>query len=185
MDAFRPRQILPRVNHAASLTDDGLRQVQGGSASAQMKVSSTGGPTATTGARSAREAGGEGFSISAFAPSAAPASAGAVSSAGGVMGVGALLALQEIGSPLERRRRSIRRASSLLDELEGLKIALLGGRFGQADLDRLTRVVREHREATDDPKLEALLDDIETRALVELAKLERAAGEIDARAKLS
>ena len=150
-----------------------------------MKVSATGGPTAATGARASRSAGGDGFRISAFAPAAAPASAGAVSASGGVMGVGALIALQEVGSPLERRRRTIRRASSLLDELEGLKIALLGGSFGRVDLDRLTRVVRDQRDATDDPKLESLLDEIETRALVELAKLERAAGEIDARAKPS
>ena len=101
------------------------------------------------------------------------------------MGVDALLALQEIGSPLERRRRSIRRASSLLDELEGLKVALLGGAFGRVDLDRLTRVVREQRDATEDPRLETLLDEIETRALVELAKLERAAGEFDGHAKPS
>ena len=100
------------------------------------------------------------------------------------MGVGALIALQEVGSPLERRRRSVRRAGTLLDELEGLKIALLGGAFGRVDLDRLTRTVREHRDATEDAKLELLLDEIETRALVELAKLERAAGEIDARVKL-
>lgn len=101
------------------------------------------------------------------------------------MGVGALIALQEVGSPLERRRRSIRRASSLLDEMEGLKIALLGGSFGRVDLDRLTRVVREQRDATEDPKLESLLDEIETRALVEVAKLEFTAGKIYGSAKPS
>ena len=34
--------------------------------------------------------------------------------------------------------------------------------------------VREERATTDDPKLEGLLDEIETRAAVEIAKLERA-----------
>jgi Class II flagellar assembly regulator len=159
--------------------------MQGGRASNPMKVSATGGPTSATGPRPARGAGGEGFRIEAFTPAGPPASAGAVSTAGAVMGVGALLALQEVGSPLERRRRSVWRASSLLDELEGLKIALLGGSFGRVDLDRLTRVVREQRDATEDPKLEMLLDEIETRALVELAKLERATGENDGRVKPS
>lgn len=88
------------------------------------------------------------------------------------MGVDALLALQEVGSPLERRRRSVRRAGRLLDELEGLKVALLGGDLGLTDLDRLTRAAREQREVTDDPKLESVLDEIETRAQVEIAKLE-------------
>jgi hypothetical protein len=38
----------------------------------------------------------------------------------------------------------------------------------------LTRAVREQRALTDDPGLEGLLDEIETRAAVELAKLEGA-----------
>ena len=144
-----------------------------------MKVSATGGAAPTSGARAASGKGGEGFRISPFAPTAPPALANSVAGAGSVMGVGALIALQEVGSPLERRRRSVRRAGTLLDELEGLKIALLGGAFGQVDLDRLTRVVREHRDATEDARLELLLDEIETRALVELAKLERATREIE------
>ena len=51
-------------------------------------------------------------------------------------------------------------------------MALLGGELSQAQLDRLSRAVREQRSATEDPKLEAVLDEIETRAAVELAKLE-------------
>jgi hypothetical protein len=88
------------------------------------------------------------------------------------MGVEALLALQEVESPTERRRRSVRRAGRLLDELDKLKVALLGGDLTQAQLDALTRAVKEQRAATDDPKLEGLLDEIETRAAVELAKFE-------------
>jgi hypothetical protein len=53
-------------------------------------------------------------------------------------------------------------------------VALLGGDLSQAQLDRLSRAVREQRSATEDPKLEAVLDEIETRAAVELAKLETA-----------
>ena len=59
-------------------------------------------------------------------------------------------------------------------ELDGLKAALLGGELSQGQLDNLARTVREQRSATDDPKLEAVLDEIETRAAVELAKLEAA-----------
>ncbi len=90
------------------------------------------------------------------------------------MGVEALLALQDVESPTERKRRSVKRAGRLLDELDGLKIALLGGELSQSQLDNLTRAIREQRAGTDDPKLEAVLDEIETRAAVELAKLESA-----------
>lgn len=138
-----------------------------------MKVSATGSATPGGGARPAR-GGGEGFRLAGPDAASATSQTSSVSGVGGVMGVGALLALQEVGSPLERRRRSVRRASRLLDELDGLKIALLGGAFGHADLDRLARAVRDQRDATDDPKLEGVLDEIETRAMVELAKLERA-----------
>ena len=39
----------------------------------------------------------------------------------------------------------------------------------------LTRAVRQQRDLTDEPGLEGLLDEIETRAAVEIAKLEVAA----------
>ncbi len=84
----------------------------------------------------------------------------------------ALIALQEIDGPLGRRRRAVNRAGRLLDELEGLKLSLLEGEIDEGGLRRLTAAVREQREATSDPGLEAVLDQIETRAAVELAKLE-------------
>ena len=136
-----------------------------------MKVSGAGGPAQTSGSRPARGGGG-GFRIVGASAPAAPV---AVSNAGGVssvMGVGALLALQDVESATQRRRRSVGRAGRLLDELDELKIALLGGDLDPGQLDRLATTVREHRSATDDPKLEGLLDEIETRAAVELAKLE-------------
>lgn len=139
-----------------------------------MKVTGTGGLSQTSGAKPARSATGGGFSVSNTPAPAAPAAAAGVAAAGGVMGVEALLALQDVESPSERRRRSVGRAGRLLDELDGLKVALLGGELSQAQLDRLARAVREQRAATDDPKLEGLLDEIETRAAVELAKLDMA-----------
>jgi len=140
-----------------------------------MKVSGTGGLSQTSGAKPARGAGGGGgFSVTGASTPAAPTQVSTVSNVSGVMGVEALIALQDVESPTERRRRSVRRAGRLLDELDGLKIALLGGELSQAQLDALSRAVREQRSATDDPKLEAVLDEIETRAAVELAKLEAA-----------
>ena len=139
-----------------------------------MKVSGTGGPTQATGPRPARAGGGEGFRIAAPDAPAAAAPASSVASTASVMGVDALIALQEVGSPLERRRRSVARAGHILDVLDGLKVALLDGELAPADLERLAHAVRQQRAATEDPKLEELLDEIETRAAVELAKLEAA-----------
>jgi hypothetical protein len=90
------------------------------------------------------------------------------------MGVEALLALQETGGPLERKRRAVGRAGRILDVLDDIKVALLDGDLSSGELDRLRRAVRDERSATDDPKLEAVLDEIELRAAVEVAKLEQA-----------
>lgn len=139
-----------------------------------MKVTGTGGLSQASGAKPARGTTGGGFSISGASAPQAPAAPAGVSGVTGVMGVEALLALQDVESSTERKRRSVSRAGRLLDELEGLKIALLGGDLSEVQLDRLSRAVREQRSATEDPKLEGLLDEIETRAAVELAKLETA-----------
>ena len=139
-----------------------------------MKVTGTGGVSQTSGAKPARgpAASGGGFRVVGPGAPAAPAQVSSVANVSGVMGVEALLALQDVESATERRRRSVGRAGRLLDELDSLKVALLGGELSQAQLDRLSRAVREQRAATDDPKLESVLDEIETRAAVELAKLE-------------
>lgn len=107
-------------------------------------------------------------------PAAAAPAAQAAPTAGvtGVMSVDALLALQDVGGPLERRRRAVGRAGRILDVLDDLKLAMLGGEVTGADLERLSRAVRDQRDATDEPALEGVLDEIETRAAVELAKLE-------------
>ena len=141
-----------------------------------MKITGTGGVSQPAGAKPARAAvGGEGFRIVGPQGPAAPVQVSSSASVGGVMGVAALLALQDVETPTERRRRSVRRAGRLLDELDEIKIALLGGDLSQTQLERLGRAIREQRSATEDPRLESLLDEIETRAAVELAKLEMAA----------
>lgn len=140
-----------------------------------MKVTGTSGVGQASGPRSAQgAAGGEGFKLPTPSAAAGPSQAANVAGSAAVMGVEALLTLQDVGGPLERRRRAVGRAGRLLDVLEGLKLALLEGQITGHDLDRLQRAIREQRQATDDPRLEGLLDEIETRAAVELAKLEQA-----------
>jgi len=79
-------------------------------------------------------------------------------------------ALQAAPNALERRRRAVSRAGRLLDVLDDVKLSLLDGGDAGGALQRLRAAVREQREGTDDPRLEGVLDEIETRAAVELAK---------------
>lgn len=140
-----------------------------------MKVSGTSGVGGPAGGGRARPTGGgEGFRLAGPASAAPTAQAQAAAGVGGVMSMDALLALQDVGGPLERRRRAMGRAGRILDVLEEVKVAMLGGGATAADLERLSRAVRDQRDATDEPGLEGVLDEIETRAAVELAKLELA-----------
>ena len=138
-----------------------------------MKVS---GPTSaprTGGTTSASARPGSGnFSLSGPAAAAEATAPARAASAAPVSSLEALIALQQVDGPLERRRRAVGRAGKLLDVLDQLKVSLLDGDLDAGSLDRLSRALREERAATEDPGLESLLDEIETRAAVEQAKLE-------------
>ena len=136
-----------------------------------MKVVGTGGPNAATGSRGAR-GGASGFSLGQAAGAAAPAATASVAATSSMAGVSALMALQEVEGPLERRRRAVKRGGGLLDRLDELKMALLSGETGGPALERLARVLREERPDDGDAELTALLDQIDLRAQVELAKAE-------------
>jgi hypothetical protein len=110
-----------------------------------------------------------GFSV-AGAGSGSPAARTA--SAAGVGSLEALIALQGAADPLERRRRAVGRAGKILDMLDEVKISLLGGGAATGAIGRLMQAVSEQRDATEDVGLEGVLNEIETRAAVELAKAE-------------
>lgn len=137
-----------------------------------MKVS---GPSRSTPSQPGRGSAGTasgGFSIAGTGSSAPAAKAAATSATAGVAGVSALMALQAVDDPLERRRRNIRRGTGLLDRLDELKLALLSGESGQGALEGLRRGLAQAREAFPEPDLDAVLEQIDLRAQVELAKAE-------------
>jgi len=135
-----------------------------------MKVTGASGPSAPQGSRPVRSAGG--FSLPAAGGSAASSAAVATAAASGVGDVSALMALQGVEDVLERRRRAIRRGGGLLDRLEELKLALLNGEAGEGALESMGRALREERPIDADSALNGLLEQIDLRASVELAKAE-------------
>jgi hypothetical protein len=84
-----------------------------------------------------------------------------------------LVALQANEDATERRKRQVRRGHDLLDGLDKLKAALLGGAVPSAQLVQLKAQLEARRENTDDPRLEDLIGHIELRVAVEIAKLGR------------
>lgn len=84
-------------------------------------------------------------------------------------GIDAILALQGVDNSKQRRKQSMRHGHSMLDTLEEIKADLLIGNVSEGRLHRLMALVSRARQQAD-PDLEALIDDIDLRAQVELAK---------------
>jgi hypothetical protein len=87
-----------------------------------------------------------------------------------------VLALQEAPDATTRnraRQRAKERGGIMLDHLEEIRLGLLMGTIPVAKLEQLGQLVRAKREQIDDPRLLEILDEIEVRAAVELAKLSR------------
>jgi L-fucose isomerase-like protein len=137
-----------------------------------MKVNGPGssGPIGQASNRARPSSGG--FSLDSAEQAGASAPAASVSDAAPVSSLDALIALQEYPTSLDRRRRAVKRASTILDKLDQIKLALLGGDPEGGVLASLASAVREARDDTADPGLESVLNEIETRAAVELAKRE-------------
>jgi len=89
--------------------------------------------------------------------------------------VEALLSLQEVedGTSGQSRSRARKWGNDVLDDLERLRVGIISGIIPRGDLERIAASVEQRRARTDDPALEMILDEIELRAKVELAKLEQ------------
>src|ERR1700761_8722092 len=85
-------------------------------------------------------------------------------------GIDALLALQGVEDPLERRKRSVQRGKRALDVLDDLKIGLLSGNLNAATVGRLRDAAANLKSSSGDPGLDSVLSEIELRVEVELAK---------------
>lgn len=133
-----------------------------------MKVTGPGPISSQSSSRPKQAEGG--FSVSGGGRMASPAAA-SVAGVAGVGSIDALIALQAADGPEERRRRALRRGGGLLDRLDALKLAMLSGGDGASALQALARATAEQRDQIEDPGLTDLLDHIDTRAAVELAKV--------------
>ena len=63
------------------------------------------------------------------------------------------------------------RAMGLIDELEKIRNALTLGNITVGHLLNIADVVASHRERIDDPQMTAILDEIDLRAQIEIAKM--------------
>lgn len=87
--------------------------------------------------------------------------------------VDALLAVQATEDPTARaaKQRAKLRSNTILGELEKLRMAMLNGSLTIGHMIDIADVVASHREKIADPALTAIMDEIDLRAQVELAKM--------------
>lgn len=139
-----------------------------------MKIDSSGRvrPSSTKAkGKTNKAAGGGGFAnhLSGSGESASP-----VTSAAPTQSVDAMLAIQTVGDATSGAANARARewGNDTLDQLEQIRTDLLFGAIPKERLIKLGQMVSERRQHAEDPRLNELLDDIELRVRVEIAKYE-------------
>ena len=133
-----------------------------------MRIYGPNGTTLGTPASGAKRTSSSSFSLpddTASAQEARPAAAPKATA-----NIDALLALQGVEDPMERRKRSVQRGKGALDVLDDLKLRLLSGGLDAATMIRLRDAAANLKSSSGDPGLDAVLSEIELRVEVELAK---------------
>lgn len=132
-----------------------------------MRIYGPNGTTPATSQPGARRTSSSTFSLPTLSetaisrPAAAPV---------GVSNIDALMALQGVEDPTERRKRAVKRGNNALDVLDDLKIGLLTGSLTPATVQRLRSAAAELKTNSGDAGLDQVLAEIELRVEVELAK---------------
>lgn len=91
-------------------------------------------------------------------------------SVGNVANLGALLSLQDVEDATTGKRRTAKRGFDILDRLDEMRIGLLGGRLSSAQVNQIAHKIK-NLGRTGDKQLDSILEDIDMRARVELAKI--------------
>jgi hypothetical protein len=101
--------------------------------------------------------------------------AGGVESVAPTLGAGAISALltiqaNEQATERDTRRRAIAHGDDLLDELDNLRVGLLMGNYTINQLQQMSYRLEQRRLSITDPELLSIIDDIEMRVRIEIAK---------------
>ena len=123
--------------------------------------------------RTARAGASDGQVFSA-GESADAQKAAALTGAGPIAAVETILALQGVDDSSGDHSRGLTQGEQLLHLLDEVRDGLLAGGIPKPTLNRLALAVGKRREQFADPRLQTILDEIDLRARVELAKLEHA-----------
>jgi hypothetical protein len=140
-------------------------------AEAMMRVERTGPSGVSVSRRKQRAADGGSSAFAKALDDGAPGAA--VSGAAPSHPIEAILTVQEVADPTSGRARGVRRGFDLLDQLERLRRAMMLGTLSRDQIERLAALLAARRDKVGEPALAELLNEIEVRVAVELAKFGR------------
>ncbi|HRC27645.1 MAG TPA: flagellar assembly protein FliX [Alphaproteobacteria bacterium] len=142
-----------------------------------MKVQGPSGPQSASPTRRTGKASGAGGSFDALiGGSDGPSGAAPAQASSAIARVDALLTIQGAEDPAQgaARKRMRRRSESILKALDGIRLSMLSGTLTVGHMIDVADIVAAHREKINDPQLAAIMDEIDLRAQVELAKMRMA-----------
>ena len=90
--------------------------------------------------------------------------------------VDALLTVQGVGNATDgkTKRRMVDRGEKVIRQLDHLRLSILKGDMTLGQVIDIADVVASHRENVNDPEMTAVLDEIDLRAQIEIAKMRKA-----------
>jgi hypothetical protein len=143
---------------------------------ADMKIDNVGAGRGAAASRKSRKTAASGGSFSdTLKETAESLETGTVGGVGGVSQIGGIISVQEVPDSTEERSRGLlmTHGEDLLSRLDELRLGLLMGAIPKDDLADLAHRMRQKKQQIDDPRLTEIIDEIELRAEVEIAKLTR------------
>jgi hypothetical protein len=132
-----------------------------------MRITGPNGAALANAPAGARRATSGTFTLSEQEPSRSSGTAGGLRA---ISSLDALLALQGVEDLTQRKKRAVLKGRNALDALDSLKVALLDGTVDRSTLARLKVAAEGLTEATGDERLDAVMNEIDLRLAVELAK---------------
>ena len=89
----------------------------------------------------------------------------------GVKSIISINIIQEVNPDGQKKRELVDKGNEMLDKLEQIRDSLLFGNISLARLQNLQTIINGVETTNSDPKLTEIIEEIKTRAAVELAKL--------------
>ena len=139
-----------------------------------MKVGDSKGPKSASGTKKSSSAHADGSVDFSQYVNKGSSETSNVSTTQSIAQLDSLLAVQEVEDPTERaaRKRAHFRADNILEKLDQIRIKMLGGNLTVGHMVDVADVIASHRDKINDPALTAIMDEIDLRAQVELAKMQ-------------